>query len=216
MSSPILTRFAAPLLAAICVVWGITGVHPPAGRLDWLLENMPAMVAACVLCITARHFTLSKWSYGWLFVHALILAYGGFYTYAKAPAGFVVQQALGLARNPYDRLGHLAQGFIPTFISREILLRRTPLRPSLALACILTSIALALSASYELLEGLTAHFVDAEAGDAFLGTQGDVWDTQWDMFCALIGGLLAQLPLFSRAHDRSMAQTRQTGAAGGR
>jgi putative membrane protein len=186
-------------------VWCITGLQPPAGRVDWFLENMPGMLAGAVLLFTGRGFRFSRWVYGCFFLHAIILAYGGYYTYAEAPVGFWLRDALHLARNHYDRFGHLAQGFFPSFVAREIYIRRSPLKRGFALFFATLSCVLALSACYELLEGITAHFVTTSVGDAFLGTQGDVWDTQWDMFCALCGGLVAQLPWLTRAHSRSIA-----------
>jgi putative membrane protein len=127
---------------------------------------------------------------------------GGHYTYAEVPIGFWAQDLLGFARNHYDRLGHLAQGFVPAILVREILLRRTPLRPDGWTFFLVTLVCLALSAGYELFEWWTA-LATGDAADAFLGTQGDVWDTQWDMLLALIGSVLSQLAL-GQVHDRQM------------
>jgi putative membrane protein len=142
--------------------------------------------------------------YRLLFVHALILMLGGHYTYAKVPLGFWVQDWLGLARNHYDRLGHFAQGFVPAMLAREVLLRRSPLVRGKWLAFLVVCVCLALSATYELIEWLAA-VLGGSAADAFLGTQGDVWDTQWDMFMAGVGAVSALL-LLSRAHDRQLAR----------
>ena len=170
----------------------------------WLLEIAPILIVAPILVVTARRFPLTPLVYRLLFVHAVILMVGGHYTYAKVPLGFWVQDALGLARNHYDRLGHLAQGFVPPMLAREVLLRRSPLQRGKWLAFLVVCICLALSASYELIEWLTA-VLGGSAADAFLGTQGDVWDTQWDMFMALVGAISALL-LLSRVHDRQLAR----------
>jgi putative membrane protein len=170
----------------------------------WLLEIAPILIVAPILVFTARRFPLTTLVYRLLFVHALILMVGGHYTYAKVPLGFWVQDAFGLARNHYDRLGHLAQGFVPAMLAREVLLRRSPLQRGKWLAFLVVCICLALSATYELIEWLAA-VLGGSAADAFLGTQGDVWDTQWDMFMALIGAISALL-LLSRVHDRQLGR----------
>jgi len=168
----------------------------------WVLEVFPIFIAIPVLVATAKRFPLTPLAYRLLFVHALILMLGGHYTYAKVPLGFWMQDALHLGRNHYDRLGHFAQGFVPAIIAREILLRRSPLQRGKWLFFLVTCICLAVSASYELIEWLAA-LLGGSSADAFLGTQGDVWDTQWDMFLALIGALCAQF-LLSRWHDRQL------------
>ena len=170
----------------------------------WSMEVAPILLVAPILVVTARRFPLTPLVYRLLFVHALILMVGGHYTYAKVPLGFWVQDALGLARNHYDRLGHIAQGFVPAMLAREVLLRRSPLQRGKWLAFLVVCICLALSATYELIEWLAA-VVGGSAADAFLGTQGDVWDTQWDMFMALLGAISA-LVLLSRTHDRQLAR----------
>jgi putative membrane protein len=170
----------------------------------WILEVFPIVLAVPVLIATYRRFPLTPLVYRLLFVHALILMVGGHYTYAKVPLGFWVQDALGLARNHYDRLGHLAQGFVPAMLAREVLLRRSPLERGKWLGFLVVCVCLALSATYELIEWLAA-VLGGSAADAFLGTQGDVWDTQWDMFMALIGAISALL-LLSRVHDRQLAK----------
>jgi putative membrane protein len=168
----------------------------------WVLEVFPIFLAIPVLVATAKRFPLTPLAYRLLFVHALILMLGGHYTYAKVPLGFWVQDALHLGRNHYDRLGHFAQGFVPAIIAREILLRRSPLHRGKWLFFLVMCICLAVSASYELIEWLAA-LLGGSSADAFLGTQGDVWDTQWDMFMALVGALSA-LALLSRVHDRQL------------
>ena len=170
----------------------------------WLLEIAPILIVAPILILTARRFPLTPLVYRLLFVHALILMVGGHYTYAKVPLGFWAQDAFGLARNHYDRLGHLAQGFVPAMLAREVLLRRSPLQRGKWLGFLVVCVCLALSATYELIEWLAA-VLGGSAADAFLGTQGDVWDTQWDMFMALIGATSA-LVLLSRVHDRQIVR----------
>jgi putative membrane protein len=180
----------------------ISGIHPY-DRLTWVMETLPVMIGLPLLIATHRRFPLTPLAYRLLFVHALILMVGGHYTYARVPLGFWVQDAFGLARNHYDRLGHLAQGFIPAIVAREILLRQTPLRPGPWLFFLVSCVVLAISAFYEFIEWWAALLLGGEA-EAFLATQGDVWDTQWDMFLAWVGGLAAQLTL-ARIHDRQVA-----------
>jgi putative membrane protein len=183
----------------------VSGVNPY-DRLTWVLETAPVMMALPLLLLTHPRFPLSPLVVRLLFVHGLILMLGGHYTYARVPLGFWVQDAFDLARNHYDRLGHLAQGFIPAMLAREILLKQTPLRPGGWLFLLTTSVILAFSACYEFMEWGAALAIGADA-DAFLATQGDVWDTQWDMFLALIGAMAAQL-LLARTHDRQLAAVR--------
>jgi putative membrane protein len=168
----------------------------------WVLEVFPIFIALPILIATARRFPLTPLAYRLLFVHALILMLGGHYTYAKVPLGFWVQDALHLARNHYDRLGHFAQGFVPAIVAREVLLRRSPLVRGKWLFFLVTCVCLGISACYELIEWLAA-VLGGSSADAFLGTQGDVWDTQWDMFVALIGAISSQV-LLSRLHDREL------------
>jgi putative membrane protein len=184
------------------VALAVSGIRPD-DRLTWFLEVAPIFLGAPILIATYRRFPLTPLLYRLLFLHALILMAGGHYTYAKVPLGFWVQDLLGLARNHYDRLGHFAQGFVPAILAREVLLRRTPLRRGGWLFFLVTCICLAISATYEFVEWWSA-VLGGSAADAFLGTQGDVWDTQWDMFLALVGALTAQLTL-SRVHDRQPA-----------
>jgi putative membrane protein len=183
----------------ICLVVSRIGAAEPG---TWVLEVFPIFLAVPLLVATATRFPLTPLAYRLLFVHALILMIGGHYTYAKVPLGFWVQDALHLGRNHYDRLGHFAQGFVPAIIAREVLLRRSPLQRGKWLFFLVTCICLAISASYELIEWLAA-LLGGSSADAFLGTQGDVWDTQWDMFMALVGALSA-LTLLSRVHDRQL------------
>jgi putative membrane protein len=191
------------LLVVGALALAVSGVAPH-DRLTWLLEVAPILIAVPVLIATARRFPLTPLAYRLIFLHALILMLGGHYTYAEVPLGDWVADALGLARNPYDRLGHLAQGFVPALVVREILIRRSPLRPGKWLAFLVVCVCLAISAAYELVEWWSA-LLGGENADAFLGTQGDQWDTQWDMFTALVGAVAA-LALLGRLHDRQIAR----------
>ncbi len=193
------------LLAATSALLVLSGVAPR-DRLTWMLEVTPIFIALPVLAATYRTFPLTPLLYRLIAVHAVILMVGGHYTYAEVPAGYWFRDLLGLARNHYDRIGHFAQGFVPALISREILLRRTPLRSGGWLFFLVTCVCLAISAFYELIEWWSA-VVLGQGAEAFLGTQGDPWDTQWDMFMALIGAVTAQLML-GRVHDRALAALR--------
>ncbi|MFN8648116.1 MAG: DUF2238 domain-containing protein [Gemmatimonadales bacterium] len=189
------------LLALVLGVLAWSGVAPH-DRFTWFLEVAPVLVGLPIVLLTARRFPLTPLAYTLLALHACILMVGGKYTYAEVPLGFWVRDAMGWTRNHYDRLGHLAQGFIPALAAREVLLRTSPLRPGKWLFFLVLCFALALSATYELVEWWTAAGT-GEAADAFLGTQGDVWDTQWDMMLAGIGAITSQL-LLSRWHDRQL------------
>lgn len=197
-------RIEASVLAGLTLAALVASGIDPHDRLTWVLETVPVMIALPLLLLTHRRFPLSPLVVRLLFVHGLILMLGGHYTYARVPAGFWLQDAFDLARNHYDRLGHLAQGFVPAMLAREILLKQTPLRPGGWLFLLTTSVILAFSACYEFIEWWAALAIGADA-DAFLATQGDVWDTQWDMFLALVGAVTAQLVL-ARTHDRQLAR----------
>ena len=188
-------------LAFVALV--VSGIGPK-DRLTWLLEVAPVLIGAPILVATARRFPLTPLLCRLLFFHSLVLMLGGHYTYAEVPLGEWAKEAFGFARNHYDRLGHVTQGFVPAILAREILLRKTPLHPGGWLRLFVTSVCLAFSALYELIEWATA-LLSGEAATAFLGTQGDIWDTQWDMFLALCGALLAQA-LLSRLHDRQLTR----------
>ena len=173
----------------------------------WFLEAAPVLIAVPLLAITYRNFPLSRLAYGMIWLHAAILLIGAHYTYAEVPLFNWLRDSYALERNHYDRLGHLAQGFFPAIVAREILLRRSPLTPGKWLFFVVTSFCLAFSAFYEMIEWWVA-LVAGDGAVAFLGTQGDPWDTQWDMFLALLGALSAQM-LLSKMHDRSMAAVRR-------
>ena len=195
------------LLIVGAVLLVVSGIGPH-DRVTWVLEVAPILIAVPILLLTARRFPLTPLAYRLVFVHALILMLGGHYTYAEVPAGFWMKRMLGLARNPYDRLGHIAQGFVPAIVVREVLIRRSPLRPGKWLTFLVLCVCLAISALYELVEWWAA-VIGGEGADAFLGTQGDQWDTQWDMFLALLGAASALL-LLSRVHDRQIARLEET------
>jgi putative membrane protein len=192
-----------PLVLAVVVLLGLvwSGIGPY-DRLTWFLEVVPVLVAVPLLVWTARRFPLTPLAYVLIAVHALILMYGGHYTYALTPFGDWMQDVLGFTRNHYDRIGHLMQGFGPAIVARELLLRTSPLRPGKWLFALVTLSILGVSASYEFTEWWAA-IAGGDAAGAFLGTQGDVWDTQWDMFLAGCGAIAAQLSL-TRVHDRQL------------
>ena len=191
----------ALLLLLTLVLLGVSGLAPY-DRTTWVLEVFPVGVAALLLVCTYQRYPLTSLLYGLIFLHALVLMLGGAYTYARVPLGFEIAQWLGLQRNPYDRIGHFFQGFVPAMLAREILLRGAYVRGRRMLAFVVVCITLAVSASYELIEW-TAALVLGQGADEFLGTQGDAWDTQSDMFCALLGALAA-LSFLSPAHDRQL------------
>ncbi len=177
----------------------------PLDRATWWMEIAPVAIGIPILLLTHRRFPLTPLLYRLLTAHAFILMLGGHYTYANVPLGFWAQDLLDLSRNHYDRIGHFAQGFVPAILAREVLLRTSPLLPGRWLWVIALSLALAFSAFYELIEWWAAILLDSSA-DAFLGTQGDPWDTQWDMFLALCGATLA-LALLWRIHDIQLKTT---------
>lgn len=190
--------FLLSLDLAILVISGIG----PYDRLTWWLEIFPVLIAAPLLLLTYKKFPLTNLAYVLIFLHSLILMMGGHYTYARTPLGFWMQDILHLARNPYDRLGHFAQGFVPALLAREFLLRKSPLTKGGWLNFIVVCICLSISVSYEFIEWWSAVLL-GQGAQEFLGTQGDVWDTQWDMFMAGVGAVTAVV-LLSRWHDRQL------------
>jgi putative membrane protein len=206
-ATPAASRYTLPLvlLVLVGIALAISAIHPT-DRITWWLEVAPIFLIVPVLIYSAKRFALTPLLYVLIAIHALILMVGGHYTYAQVPFGFWLQDLFDLARNPYDRIGHFAQGFVPAIAAREILLRQTPLKAGGWLFFIVSSICLAISACYEFIEWLAA-VIGGGTAEAFLGTQGDVWDTQWDMLTALIGAITAQLVL-SRVHDRQLARLR--------
>ena len=193
---------AATVLLAIGLA--LSGIHPH-DRTTWFLEVFPVMIGLVLMWATWGRFPLTTLLYVLIVVHGFVLIVGGAYTYARVPLGFTIQEMLGLSRNPYDRIGHFMQGFMPAVLAREILLRGGYVSRGHVkmLAFIVICIPLAFSAFYELIEWWTAIALGGGADD-FLGTQGDPWDTQSDMFMALIGASSAVL-LLSRVHDRQIA-----------
>ena len=181
------------------LIWSGIGPHD---RLTWFMEVIWVMVAVPLLIFTYPRFPLTRLLYILIALHCVLLMVGGHYTYALVPLGLWVQDWLDLARNHYDRFGHFVQGFVPAILARELLLRKTPLKRGGWLFYLVLAAALSFSAFFEMIEWWAALIWGGEA-DAFLATQGDVWDTQWDMFLALIGALLAQL-LLNRWHDREL------------
>lgn len=194
-------RYYAVLLTMLGTV-SVWSAIQPHDRFTWYLEVFPVMIALPLLLLTYKRFPFSRLAYGLMLVHAIILLIGGHYTYAEMPLFSWLRDVNGWDRNYYDRLGHVAQGFIPAMVAREILLRTSPLRSGKWLFFLVLCVALAISALYEMLEWWVAVASGSDAV-AFLATQGDVWDTQWDMFLALLGALAALL-LLSNWHDRSM------------
>ena len=190
-------------LIAVLVVLAWSGLNPK-DRFTWFLEVAPVFVGIPLLALSYRTFPLTPLGYRLLTIHAGILMVGGHYTYAEVPIGYWMQDLFGFVRNHYDRLGHVAQGFIPAIVAREILLRCSPLTPGKWTFFLVTAVCLAFSALYELFEWGTAQMT-GEAATAFLGTQGDDWDTQWDMFLALLGAVASQL-ILSPLHDKYLAR----------
>lgn len=198
-----------PLLAASVLLVAalvVSGLHPY-DRLTWAMEVAPVMIVLPVLWATWRRFPLTNLLYACIVLHGLVLMVGGTYTYAHVPFGFDLQVWFDLSRNPYDKIGHFCQGFIPALAAREILIRGGYVRGRRMLAFLVVCIALAISATYEFVEWWAA-LVMGQGADEFLGTQGDPWDTQSDMFMALIGSV-STLLLLSRWHDRQIAEVEQ-------
>jgi putative membrane protein len=189
------------LLVAPALLW--SGIAPY-GRLTWILEIFPVAIAFPVLYLTARRYPLTPLLYWLIGFHCLILILGAHYTYARVPLGFWAQDLFDFSRNHYDRVGHFAQGFIPAIAVREILKRSSPLKSGPWLAFLTVATCLAISACYEFVEWWTA-IAAGVAADDFLATQGDIWDTQWDMFLAACGAALSVATL-SRVHDRAIAK----------
>jgi putative membrane protein len=205
-------KYQEPL--ALLTITGIfivmSGLHPY-DRTTWLLEVFPILIAAPILIATYRRFPFTPLLYRLMFLHALILIIGAYYTYARVPVGDWARHLFDLSRNHFDRVGHFAQGFVPAMIAREILLRKSPLRPGKWLFFLVVCVCLSISACYEFIEWWAAVLMGESATD-FLGTQGDPWDTQWDMFLAFIGAIVGQITL-SRYHDQELGRH---GMMGGR
>lgn len=192
------------LIVAVLFIWSFIR---PFDYLVWFLEVVPGIIGVILLALTYKRFRFTTIIYVFVAIHFIILIVGGHYTYAENPLFNWFRDYFGLARNYYDRIGHLAQGFFPALIIREFLLRKTNLGRGKMLFFIIVSIVLAISATYELFEWWAALVVTPDTGNAFLGTQGDIWDSQWDMFLALIGAVLSLL-LFSKIHDTQLKELR--------
>ena len=199
-----LSVFAA-LLLGILVYSGLA----PYDRMTWALEVFPAAVALVLMVATYRRFPLTTLLYVCIFVHCLVLILGGVYTYARVPLGFQIADLLHLTRNPYDKIGHFFQGFVPALVTREILIRGAFVNGRRMRDFLITCVVLAISAFYELIEWWVA-VLAGQGADEFLGTQGYAWDTQSDMLLALIGAVVA-LAFFSSWHDRQLERLNARG-----
>ncbi|BEM06984.1 MULTISPECIES: DUF2238 domain-containing protein [Serratia] len=201
--TPLLLSVITLLLLAALIHSGIS----PYDRTTWLMEVAPVLIVLPLLWLTHRRYPLTPLLYTLIFFHALILIFGGMYSYARVPLGFEVQQWLDLDRNPYDKLGHFFQGLVPALVAREILLRGGYVQGRKMLGFVVCCIALAISAVYELIEWWAALAL-GQGADEFLGTQGDPWDTQSDMFCALLGAIAGQW-LFGGWQDRQLRRLKE-------
>jgi len=197
-------KYAATLLIVVVAVWVWSGIEPHDSRLTWILETFPFMIALPVLLLTYKRFPLTRLAYMLIAIHAMTLMLGGHFSYAKVPLGFWMEDWFGWSRNNYDKIGHLMQGFGPAIYVREIIARTSPLKPGKWLSFISIAVPLAFSALYEIIEWL-ASLSDPTDTEAFLGTQGYIWDTQSDMFLCLIGSILA-LILLTRLHNRYLSR----------
>ena len=200
MSQKLMLCCAAFILMLILI---ISGIHP-FDRGTWLMEVLPVLIIVPLLIYTYKTFPLTNLLYSLIFFHAIVLIVGGAYTYARVPLGFEIAQWFSLDRNPYDKIGHFMQGFVPAIAAREILIRHQILAKGKMLSFIVICIVLAISATYELIEWAAALAL-GQGAQEFLGTQGYEWDTQSDMFFALIGVITALL-LLSKWHDRKIAK----------
>lgn len=188
-------------ILAVVLAWSATEPHD---RLTWWLEVFPILIALPVLVLTYKKLEFTRLVYVLILIHAIILLVGGHYTYAEVPLFNWLRDTFDLSRNYYDRVGHFVQGFVPAMVAREILLKKSPLVAGRWLFFIVTCICLSIIACYEFIEWWVA-VITGSGADAFLGTQGDVWDTQWDMFTALLGAITALLFL-AQVQDKQMSQ----------
>lgn len=196
--NPTILHTGTLVLALLLIYTGFSASE----KITWLMEVTPVIIVVPLLLATAKRYPLTPLLYTLIFFHAIILMVGGMYTYAKVPVGFQVQEWLDLSRNPYDKLGHFFQGLVPALAAREILVRGNIIRGRKMLAFLVCCVALAISAIYELIEWWAA-LAMGQGADDFLGTQGDPWDTQSDMFCALLGALTTVI-LLARVHCRQL------------
>lgn len=198
-------RYHLVLAAVVSAVFLWSLIHPH-DYFTWILEVFPAIIGTIVLAVIYPRFRFTNLVYTLIAAHMIILMIGGHYTYAEVPLFNWIRDTFGFSRNHYDRLGHFAQGFVPAMIAREVFLRRSPLRRGKWLIFVVLSVCLSISAMYELVEWTTA-VLSGSAADAFLGTQGDVWDTQKDMTFALVGAIVALLTM-TRWQDRELSARR--------
>ena len=196
-------RYLSILVTSFILVFIWSAIHPH-DYFTWFLEVFPVIIALPILLFTYKQFPLTNLLYLLILLHAVILMVGGHYTYAEMPLFSWLRDTFHLDRNYYDRVGHVAQGFVPAMIAREILLRKSPLKPGKWLFFLVTCVCLAISACYEFLEWWVALASGSDAV-AFLATQGDIWDTQWDMFLAFVGAISAQI-LLAKLHDKQLRQ----------
>ena len=192
------------MLIVVLAFWTWSGIDPHDTRLTWILETFPWLLALPVLLLTYRRFPLTHLTYTLIAIHAMVLMLGGHYSYAKVPLGFWMEDWFGWTRNNYDKIGHFMQGFAPAIYVREILVRTSPLRPGKWLSFVSIAVPLAFSGLYEIVEWL-ASLSDPTDTEAFLGTQGYIWDTQTDMFLCLIGSAVA-LILLTKWHDHHLSR----------
>ena len=197
-------RYQIILLIVVLVFWVWSGIKPQDTRLTWVLETFPFMIALPVMLITYKRFQLTDLTYTLIAIHAMILMLGGHYSYAKVPLGFWMEEWFGWTRNNYDKIGHLMQGFGPAIYTREIIARTSPLKRGKWLGFMSVAVPLAFSAIYEIIEWL-ASLTNPTDTEAFLGTQGYIWDTQTDMFLCLIGSILA-LIFLTKLHNRYLSK----------
>ena len=188
------------LVFFLALIWSAIRPHD---YFTWFLEILPAILGILILALTFREFQFTSLAYRLILIHSIILMIGGHYTYAEVPIFNWIRDVFDMSRNNYDKVGHFAQGFFPAIIAREILIRKSLLKQGKLLSFIVVCICLAISAFYELVEWRVA-IVTGSAAEAFLGTQGDIWDTQSDMFFALIGAITS-LIFLSRAHDNAIS-----------
>ena len=186
---------------ALLLLLAYSGWHPY-DRITWIMEVLPILIALPIMWVSYRKFPLTDLLYVCIFLHAVVLIAGGAYSYARVPLGFQIADLFHLTRNPYDKIGHLFQGFVPALVAREIFIRRECVRGKKMISFLAICVVMMISASYELIEWGAAVAL-GQGADEFLGTQGDPWDTQSDMLFALIGAVLALL-FFSRFHDRQI------------
>jgi putative membrane protein len=196
------SRYPVILLAIMLIFWTWSGISPHDTRLTWFLETLPFLIVLPILLFTYKRFPLTDLTYTLIAIHSMILMLGGHYSYSKVPLGFWMQNWFGWTRNNYDKIGHFMQGFGPAIYTREIVARTTPLRRGKMLGLMCIAVPMAISASYEIVEWLAAISLPGDT-EAFLGTQGYIWDTQTDMLFCLIGAVTAVM-VFTKLHDKRL------------